>query len=105
MKQAIKRKWITALRSGKFKQGKRRLKNTDGTFCCLGVLACLVDPTNTTDWQGEVYLGETQKELTGPFGKIGAVDADWRLTELNDGSAEFTPKSFNYIASYIERFL
>lgn len=32
------RKWVKALRSGEFKQGKRRLRDGDA-FCCLGV-AC-----------------------------------------------------------------
>lgn len=30
--------WIADLRSGKYEQGKRRLRHSDGTFCCLGVL-------------------------------------------------------------------
>lgn len=34
-----KRKWINALRSGKFKQGEvGRLKDDKGGYCCLGVL-------------------------------------------------------------------
>lgn len=32
----VKRKWIEALRSGKYKQGYRSLHKED-TFCCLGV--------------------------------------------------------------------
>lgn len=31
-------KWVEALRSGKYRQGKGRLKNND-SYCCLGV-AC-----------------------------------------------------------------
>jgi hypothetical protein len=30
--------WIADLRSDKYKQGTRRLRNEDGTVCCLGVL-------------------------------------------------------------------
>lgn len=33
-----KTQWIEALRSGKYKQGQRRLRK-DGRYCCLGVLA------------------------------------------------------------------
>ena len=39
MNKEIKQKWLEALRSGEYKQGKTRLHNTtDKTFCCLGVL-------------------------------------------------------------------
>jgi len=34
-------KWIKALRSGKYKQGKGNLQSADGSYCCLGV-ACRV---------------------------------------------------------------
>ena len=42
MPKEIKDKWIAALRSGKYKQGKYRLEN-DGGYCCLGVLQKVVD--------------------------------------------------------------
>src|SRR5688500_14463606 len=35
------RAWVDALRSGEFRQGKRRLHTDDGRYCCLGV-ACVV---------------------------------------------------------------
>lgn len=42
MNPAVKELWLTALRSGKYTQGRRRLKRTyaDGhkEHCCLGVL-------------------------------------------------------------------
>jgi hypothetical protein len=37
MNQALKSKWLTALRSGNYKQSKMQLKSDDG-YCCLGVL-------------------------------------------------------------------
>jgi hypothetical protein len=42
MKLSIKRKWIANLKSGKYKQGKRALKqeiSKEFFYCCLGVLA------------------------------------------------------------------
>ena len=40
MKKQIADRWVKALRSGKYKQGKEALHWTNGedTFCCLGVL-------------------------------------------------------------------
>lgn len=38
MNKQIKKVWIDALRSGKYKQGKEAMYE-DGTHCCLGVLA------------------------------------------------------------------
>lgn len=40
MNTGIKAKWVEALRSGEYKQGKGYLK-TDIGFCCLGVLCDL----------------------------------------------------------------
>lgn len=38
MRESIKKKWIEALRSGKYKQGRNELKNEKDEMCCLGVL-------------------------------------------------------------------
>lgn len=37
MKEEIKTLWVNALRSGKYKQGKHKLRGDD-SFCCFGVL-------------------------------------------------------------------
>lgn len=38
MNSEIKKMWVEALRSGKYKQAKQNLKTADSKFCCLGVL-------------------------------------------------------------------
>lgn len=39
MKKSVAMKWVKALRSGKYKQGEpMKLKDSNGEFCCLGVL-------------------------------------------------------------------
>ena len=38
------KKWIAALRSGKYRQTRGRLNDADG-FCCLGVACDVFDPT------------------------------------------------------------
>ena len=42
MNQDVKQKWITALRSGEYKQTGGRLRKGD-SYCCLGVLTDLYD--------------------------------------------------------------
>ena len=45
MRQEVKKKWIAALRSGEYKQGRESLRPTENTYCCLGVLCDLYKQT------------------------------------------------------------
>lgn len=38
MNAELKAKWVEALRSGKYQQGREQLNEADQLFCCLGVL-------------------------------------------------------------------
>lgn len=105
----FKEKWIKALRSGKYKQSKHYLysKGEDG-YCCLGVagIVCGLDKECLRGYQLlEDGLGIEQipKMICGSTVKSNEdynpiVD---KLTNMNDNKN----KSFNYIASYIERYL
>lgn len=42
------RTWVTALRSGKYKQGTGYLRSHKG-YCCWGVACDLIDPN---EWEG-----------------------------------------------------
>lgn len=44
MQIELKQKWIEALRSGKYQQGRNWL-NADDKFCCLGVLIDICEPS------------------------------------------------------------
>lgn len=57
----LARKWAAALRSGNYTQGKNRLRNDNGTYCCLGVLldVLLKEPSP----QMNVLPGEIQYAL------------------------------------------
>lgn len=61
MNPEVKKLWVDALRSGKYKQGKRRL-SIDGNHCCLGVLCEIA-----TD------LGLCKKEVSAG-GKVSCSD-------------------------------
>jgi hypothetical protein len=108
------KKWVEALRSGKYKQGKAYLRKGD-KYCCLGV-ACelaiesgvkvLVDkidnnthyynnktkklPREVTDWLG-------LKTDIGEFDRTEQYVYNNSLTNLNDNG-----KTFNDIADIIE---
>ena len=45
MNKEIKDKWVKALRSGEYKQGRLYLQR-DNLFCCLGVLCKVLDVPN-----------------------------------------------------------
>lgn len=102
------RKWIEALRSGKYKQTKSRLRDTFG-FCCLGV-AC--DLINSDAWHFNILekdysfsntnersvLPENIQNLYGLLFDTGIsmyyinekFHVDGHLTTLNDKGFTFT---------------
>ena len=59
MNEEIKALWLTALRSGDYKQGKGAL-NKNGKFCCLGVLCDLAVKAGVT---GEVHGARFTEEV------------------------------------------
>lgn len=109
----MKQMWIEALRSGDYEQGESYLKDPEGRYCCLGVLA------DKTCWE---IWNETEKSTsfephTGIVIKEHDRDIFWgetldqdrfnlsfglqaRLAEMNDSG-----KMFNEIADYLEQKL
>lgn len=65
MNPDIKAQWVGALRSGHYKQSKGRLADSEGGFCCLGVLCEL-----------GVDAGIADKEMSDQFGPIYRSTAD-----------------------------
>lgn len=118
MKQAVMKKWVKALRSGKYKQGRNNLQGPRG-FCCLGVLCeiakeegvgvrtyasgsllgeNIIDQPDVRDWSGmKDENGKLPRNAYVTYGKKGYLAR--ALTELND-EAEY---SFREIAKVIER--
>jgi hypothetical protein len=50
MNEAIKQKWVAALRSGQYEQTDMRLRH-DGGYCCLGVLCDLYSQETGVEWE------------------------------------------------------
>lgn len=104
MNPELKTKWLTALRSGDYKQGKERLKNVDGTMCCLGVLCDLMG-AEWTDPAGGPIMCRLNDEtygttLTDKQQKLVGITADQRLhlASMND----YQKQTFDDIANWIE---
>lgn len=101
MKKSVAMKWVNALRSGKYKQGRMYLHNkAANTFCCLGVLDDLYPKLNLSSGVSGVLINYKLVGLDGPHGTIG----DSKLTVLNDlgvdGSRD--PFTFDEIADVIQ---
>ena len=87
-------KWISALRSGEYRQGRGALRSKDDRFCCLGVLAYVEDPEA---WEIEPEQDcYTFKGVNTTFlhNRIGYQTL---LANMNDRS-----DSFHDIADWIE---
>lgn len=75
MKPEIKEKWVAALRSGEYKQGRNNLANVKtNRFCCLGVLCevALKEGVNL-----EVTKGSSMKFYNGECGYLPRKVAAW----------------------------
>lgn len=96
MAPELKAKWIAALRSGEYRQGRHALRKADGSYCCLGVL-CEVAGVKL-DVAGEFPEGAADY---GPITALGICNSRQTiLIGMNDG---FLPKPFSEIAKWIER--
>lgn len=103
----FKKKWLEALRSGKYKQGAKRLKvispEHDISYCCLG-LACIVmghrPATISTCITGNSY-----PKVPNAIRFDKSKETVNKLTEMNDGMWSTRKRSFKQIANWIEKNL
>lgn len=118
MKREIALRWAKALRSGKYRQTRARLKNEEG-FCCLGVLCSISKkgrwvqsgseqyryrPTGLPEEANGTEIPETIQEWAGMKSGGGSITLPelgaTSLAELNDTRRY----SFKQIAEVIERY-
>lgn len=127
MTKELKEKWVKALRSGEYEQGRKRLKQIhfdDISYCCLGVLCDLIDPNGWED-DPELFTPAFIIEKvsieggTIPDDKFFARRDDipsrhplrlafecvpvMELVKMNDGVDYRVPYTFAEIADYIEK--
>ncbi len=108
MKKEVMELWVAALRSGKYKQAKNRLRDGD-SFCCLGVLC---DISGIGTWKQNLFTtndGQTCSNVLSPAvqaysginfecGRLIITNDTTQLAILNDSG-----KSFEEIAALIEK--
>jgi hypothetical protein len=56
--------WITALGSGHYSQGQRKLRTVDDTYCCLGVLCDVLDTRHNI---GQWHFDNTSRVMAFEF--------------------------------------
>lgn len=112
IKPRLKQKWVTALRSGKFKQGIEFLYGDTG-YCCLGV-ALVVDGAKFKRGgfcnrnEGLALLDKKNLDKFGIEHELQLL-----LSALNDGNIfsinsiplRMPKKTFPEIADYIKKYL
>jgi hypothetical protein len=88
------KKWVAALRSGKYKQAQFAMHKSDGSHCCLGVARELMEDKSDADAYGAVarWLGIPNE---GDLISYGGLD---KFVQLNDHFNQ----SFAHIADYVE---
>ncbi len=110
MNPEVKEKFVAALKSGKYKQGREALRRGD-QFCCIGVLCDLKNPDDWIDPKADVVeyrdanvysyfqSGRTGSPPMGVMRWAGITERQVSdLIEMNDeGDA-----SFEQIAAHVE---
>lgn len=107
MTPELKAKWVEALRSGKYAQGKRALrtgrdKPENDLFCCLGVLCDLIAPEL---WDRSCGRHNGYESLPSPR-VMRLAELSEKLVrdaaDLNDGTPTVPSRTFPEIADWIE---
>lgn len=102
MQPELKKKWVEALRSGEYRQGRDRLYDaTTGSHCCLGVLAEVCEfPRDDAKHNGYYSFGGfVLVSSLGPINSVVGLNnlETSKLIDMNDSG-----RSFNSIADWIE---
>lgn len=107
MNQDIKREWVAKLRSGKYEQGKGRLRSKGNQYCCLGVL-CEIGVED--DMIGPPILADGEYSYNRNFAFLpNALVEEYGLSTQDTitlmGMNDEQNMSFSQIAQYIEQNL
>lgn len=85
MKEEIKKKWLKALRSGEYIQGKSYLRKIDNTYCCLGVLCDLYVKEGLGEWKETDVAEDPCWSVLSATGYLPGDVALWAGVESQTG--------------------
>lgn len=100
--QELKDKWLNALKSGEFTQGKGKLRDDNGNYCCLGVLSVIC----------ELPIGPRGFAMSNPLTNKGNYETfhemgipTFALAKLNDTeySTADGPNGYQAVIPIIEK--
>lgn len=96
----FKDKWLTALRSGEYEQGREQLYTaSDNTYCCLGVACHLINPEIIRDFGGYGFPSAIPESRHSELPDILLEDYfTEEVAAINDSGV-----TFEHIADWIER--
>lgn len=99
----FKAKWVAALRSGEYKQGRAQLYNRAlDTYCCLGVACKITAPSVEIPMAGHILhtfdeYASIPNIIKGYISSSETENAIYKLIRMNDAGT-----SFEEIADWIE---
>ena len=110
MPKKLKKRWLKALRSGKYKQGKGALYDPKTkAFCCLGVLEHVALDGNVEIYKRDVF--DEDEDSAQDYRTVPSLAFEQRfkcefaidpLIKMNDGFGGISRHSFTQIADWIE---
>jgi hypothetical protein len=86
MNPEIKAKWVAALRSGEYKQGRSKLRDEHDNYCCLGVLCDLAAKHGVGMWKltdQADYTFNVGRDLSAT--SLPKAVREWAGTNTNHG--------------------
>jgi len=99
----LQTKWVEALESGEYPQGRLCLKSADG-YCCLGVANEVMGIKSHKDEMDDIfYYGEDSVYPNSTYKQIGLKDGFGSFGETCLASQNDNGKSFKEIAELIRK--
>ena len=97
MLNPVAKKWVEALRSGKYKQGFGQLKNRQNEYCCLGVLCDLAEKEGMDFGEEWVSDGHYGWRAGLKVGLIPASVKEW--VGLENSTSSYLEDTHNHTGS------